>query len=157
MATLKEQFGTASLFTITLASLGSGSWAQSTFVDNSANLFDDVFISLKVKTGATAAGTVEIWIYASTDGGTTFSDGATGVNGAFTPTATPNLVLLGPAINTPTATTTYISRTYSLAAAFGSNIPTQWGIAVHNTNGGILDATEGNFSKQYVGMTYQSV
>ncbi len=39
MATLKEQISVAATgITITLASLGSGSWRQSVFVENTTNL-----------------------------------------------------------------------------------------------------------------------
>lgn len=155
MATLKEQLGSATLITVTLASLASGSWRQSNFVDNSSNLFMDIFVQLDVKTGATAAGTVDIWSYASIDGGTTYSDGATGTDSAFTPTASPNLVFVG-SVNTPAVTTSYVSRQFSLAFAYGGSLPQRWGLAIKNTNGGALDATEGNFLKQYLGLTYQS-
>lgn len=155
MATLKEQLTTGT-FTITLASLASGAWRQSNFVDNSSNLFDDVFIKLQAKTGATAAGTVDLWVYDSIDGGTLYSDGASGSDAAFTPTATPNIIFIG-SLNTPTATTQYTSPSFSLAAKYGSNIPQRFGLIVHNTNGGALDATEGNFTKEWMGLTYQSV
>lgn len=155
MATLKQQFAASALITITLASLASGAWRQSAFVDNSVNDYMDAKLILKVKTGATAAGTVDIWFYASADGGTTFSDGASGTDSAFTPTATPNLEFVT-SIQTPTATTTYVSTVKSVAAFFGGTMPQQWGLAIHNTNGGVLDATEGNFLKSYQGITFQS-
>lgn len=152
MATIKENLTAAAAITITLGSLGSNSWRQSVFVDNSANLFLDALIELVVKTGATGAGTVDLWAYASIDGGATYSDGASGLDAAFTPTANPNLVFIG-SIQTPTATTSYTSRIFSLAQAFGGSIPQRWGLAVKNTNGSALDATEGNFTKQYMGLT----
>lgn len=155
MAILKENIAVpATGITITLGSLASGSWRQSAFVENTTNLLMDAFVQLVVKTGATAAGTVDIWLYGSIDG-STYSDGATGLDAAFTPTSSPNLVSLG-SVNTPTATTSYTSRLFSVAQAFGGSIPKQWGLAVRNSNGGALDATEGNFSKQYLGLTYQS-
>jgi hypothetical protein len=155
MSTLKEQISVASTtITISLASLGAGSWRQGSFVENTSNLLLEAFVQSVVKTGATGAGTVDLWLYGSLDG-TTYSDGATGVDGTFSPTATPNLVLLG-SVNTPVATTSYTSRIFSVAAAFGGNIPKQWGIAAHNTNGSALDSTAGNFSMTYLGLTYQS-
>lgn len=156
MATLKSLFDTSALVTVTLGGLTSGSWRQSTFVDNSIKLYIDVKFILKVKTGATAAGTVDVWLYMSADGGTTFSDGATGVDGTFTPTSNgANLAFLG-SVATPTATTTYVGPAMDLAAAFGGSMPQQWGLAIHNTNGGALDATEGNFLKSYQGIWFQS-
>lgn len=152
MATVNEKLAASTGITITLASLASGSWRQSAFVDNSSNLYLDAFVELLVKTGATAAGTVDLWAYASIDGGTTYSDGASGSDAAFTPTANPNLVFLG-SVQTPTSTTSYTSRMFSLAQAFGGFVPQRWGLAVKNTNGGNLDSTEGNFTKIYSGIT----
>jgi hypothetical protein len=156
MATLKEQFGTATTITMSLASLASGSWWQSAFIDNSVNLYLDDFVQAKVKTAGTAAGTVDFWLYASMDGGTSYSDGASGSDASFTPTSTPNLVHLG-TVNTPVATTSYISAHFSVAAAFGGSVPQRWGLAAKNTNGGALDSTAGNFVIQYQGLTYLSV
>jgi hypothetical protein len=156
MATLKEQPAAFASITMTsLASLASGSWAQSLFVDNGTNLYLDALVQMKVKTGATAAGTVDFWLYASMDGGVSYSDGASGADAAFTPTSTPNLIHLG-AVNTPSATTSYIGPHFSVAAAFGGTVPQRWGLAAKNTNGGILDATAGSFVIQYQGFTYQS-
>jgi len=155
MATLKEQFAAAATITMSLASLASGSWWQSAFIDNSTNVYLDAFVQMKVKTGATAAGTVDFWLYASMDGGTSYSDGASGSDATFTPTATPNLVHLG-TVNTPTATTSYTSAHFSVAAAFGGSVPQRWGLAAKNTNGGALDATGTNFVLQYQGLTYLS-
>jgi hypothetical protein len=152
MATIKENLGTVTAITITLASLGSGSWQQSVFVDNATNLFLDAFVNLIVKTGATGAGTVDVWAYASIDAGTSYSDGATGADAAFTPTANPNLTFLG-SIQTPVATTSYKSRMFSLAQAFGGSVPQRWGLAIKNTNGSALDSTGGNFTVQYMGLT----
>jgi hypothetical protein len=153
MAIIKEQFGASTAITITLASLGSGSWRQSVFVDNSSNLFLDVLVQVIITTGGTAAGTVDVWAYASNDSGTTYSDGAVGTDSAFTPTANPNLVFLG-SIQTPATTLLYTSRMFSLAQAFGGSVPQRWGLAVKNTNGGALGAAAS--TSQYMGLT-QSV
>jgi hypothetical protein len=94
-------------------------------------------------------------LYGSIDGGVTYSDGATGTDGSYTATDTPQ-IFLG-RLQTPTATTQYHSSLFSVQQAFGGNIPPRWGLLVHNTNGGALDATPGNFLEQYLGLTYQSV
>lgn len=156
MATLKELL-TASVtpITISLASLASGAWRQSLFVDNTTNDFLDVWVQVNAKTGGTAAGTVDLWLYASIDGGTTYTDGASGADAAFTATDTPQ-IFLG-RLQTPTATTQYHSSLFSVQQAFGGNVPPRWGLLVHNTNGGALDSTAGNFLEQYFGLTYQSV
>lgn len=153
--TTKEQFGSATAITMSLQSLASNAWWQSTFIDNSSNDFVDDLVQAKVKTAGTAAGTVDFWLYASIDGGTSYSDGATGADGTFTPTANPNLIHLG-TVNTPSATTSYISAVFSVAFAFGGSVPQRWGLAAKNTNGGALDSTAGNFVIQYQGLTFQS-
>lgn len=156
MATLKEQFAVSvAAITISLASLGSGSWRQSAFVDNSSNDYLDAWVQVNAKTGATGAGTVDLWLYGSIDAGVTYSDGASGADAAYTPTDTPQ-IFLG-RFQTPTATTQYHSSLFSVQQAFGGNIPPRWGLLVHNTNGSILDATAGNFLEQFLGLTYQSV
>lgn len=158
MANLKENFGAAvSAITISLASLANGAWRQSTFVDNTLAGVDylDAWVQVNAKTGATAAGTIDLWLYGSIDGGTTYSDNATGTDGAYTATDTPQ-IFLG-RLQTPSVTTQYHSSLFSVQQAFGGNIPPRWGLLVHNTNGGALDATPGNFLEQFLGLTYQSV
>jgi hypothetical protein len=160
MAILKENFAASvAAITISLASLGSNSWRQSAFVDNTAGApaidYLDAWVQVNVKTGATAAGQVVLWLYGSIDGGVTYSDGASGSDAAYTPTDTPQ-IFLG-RIQTPTATTSYHSSLFSVQQAFGGNVPPRWGLLVQNTNGGALDATAGNFLEQYLGLQYQSV
>jgi hypothetical protein len=156
MANLKENFaGSVAAITISLASLANNAWRQSAFVDNSTNDYLDAWVQVNAKTGATAAGTVDLWLYGSIDGGTTYSDGASGADATYTPTDTPQ-IFLG-RLQTPTATTQYHSSLFSVQQAFGGNVPPRWGLLVHNTNGGALDATAGNFLEQYLGLTYQSV
>lgn len=158
MANLKENFGASVVaITIMLASLANGAWRQSAFVDNTVAGIDylDAWVQVNAKTGATAGGTVDLWLYGSIDGGVTYSDNASGLDAAYTATDTPQ-IFLG-RLQTPSVTTQYHSSLFSVQQAFGGNIPPRWGLLVHNTNGGALDATPGNFLEQYLGLTYQSV
>lgn len=159
MSTVKELFGTSNQgITCTLASLGSGSARQSTVIDNSSNLFVDTLVTIKVKT-ATVSGNspfVNVYAYGTADGGTTYSDGATGTDGAITLSTPPNMRLIG-TINAPASTTTYVGGPFSVAAAFGGVLPEKWGIVVENKTGAALDATEGNHAKFYQGVYQQLV
>lgn len=137
--------------TITLASLGNNSQRQSTAIDNTTNKDLDAMVVLKVKSAAastSATGYVNIYVYGSADGGTTYGEGLAGTDGAATLTSPPNLFLLG-SINVVANATTYISNPMSVAQAFGGVLPDHWGIVVENKTGAALDATEGNFAKFY--------
>lgn len=81
MATINQLYGTTNQsITCTITSLGSGSARESTAVVNTANLFMDVKVQVKVKTnaaGTSATGAVNVFAYATADDGTTYSGGAT--------------------------------------------------------------------------------
>lgn len=160
MATLKPLYGSSNQsITCSLAGLTTTSLRQSTVIDNSSNLFIDALVVLKIKSGGsgtTATGAVYVYVYGTADGGTSYSDGASGTDGAFTPTAPTNLRLIG-VINVVANSTTYTSSPMSVAAAFGGVLPDHWGIVIENKTGGTLDSTEGNHSKHYQGIQMQSV
>ena len=153
-----ENLGTnGQTITVTLASLTTGSYRQSTVVDNTSNLFQDVLLMLKVKTGGSgtsAVGVVNVWVYATVDNGTTYTDGASGSDGSFTPTSPSNLRFVGQ-LNAVANSTTYTGGPWSVAAAFGGVMPAKWGIVVQNSTGGTLDSTEGNHAKLYQGIYSQ--
>ncbi len=153
-----ENLGTnGQTFTCTLASLTNTSLRQSTAIDNTSNLFQDVLVMLKIKSpgsGTSASGQVVVWVYATVDNGTTYTDGATGSDGSFTPTSPSNLRFLG-ALNVVANTTTYVGGPWSVAACFGGVMPAKWGIVVQNLTGGTLDSTEGNHAKLYQGIFSQ--
>ena len=159
MATVKPLFGTANqTLTITLASLATTSTnytgRASTYVDNSTNLYLDALLSLTLKSGASGVsttGTVLVYAYASADGGTTYTDGATGTDAAWTGTNPPNARLLT-ILNMVVVATTYHSGPISVASAFGGTLPQRWGIMVVNSSGGAFDTTAGNFSVFYQGV-----
>ena len=155
MSNLNIQYGTSNqAITVTLASLTSGSSRQSAVVDNSTNQFIDALVAVNIKSGASntaANGYVAIYAYGTADGGTDYTDGATGSDAAFTPTSPTNLRLVG-IINVVANAVTYKGGPFSVAAAFGGSLPQKWGIVVSNQSGGTLDATEGNFLKIYQGV-----
>ena len=159
MSTLKNLYGTNNQsITITLASLGNTSYRQSTAVDNSSNLFLDVLVQLKIKTGTgvSAQGYLNVYVYGTANGGTNYTDGASGTDGAMTPTSPTNLKLIG-IINAVADATTYSGGPFSVAAAFGGILPDHWGIVVQNVTNAALDATGGNFTAFYQGIQLQSI
>lgn len=143
-ATLKPSYGSKTSITITLNGLTNSSSRSSAAVDNSSNLFVDALVQIKVKTnasGTSGTGTVNIYVYASADGGTSYPDGC-GTDTGISSVA--DLRFLGQ-VNTVANSTSYISEPMSVASAFGGLLPENWGIAVQNLSGATLDSTAGNF------------
>ena len=143
-------YGTATSFTITLASLVSAAARQSTEIDNTSNLYTDVMIEVKVKTAAATTASAHVNVYAFANVNDLRSGGAGASDAAITLQSPPNVTLLG-AISTPTASSTYTSKGFQLGAAFGGAIPAKWGIVVENQTGQALDGTEGNHAYAYRG------
>ena len=158
-ATIKQLYGTSNqALTITLASLASASSRQSTAVDNTTNLFMDAKVSVKIKTnasGVSATGSVNVFVAATADGGTTYSGGCGASDAAFAGNKD-SLIYLGsiPAI---AVATTYVGI-FNLSRAFGfGGIPSNWVIVIDNESGAALDATAGNHAVLYQGIQAQTV
>ena len=155
-STTKVGYGTSNqTITITITSLANNALRQSTVVDNSSNLFLDALVMCKAKSNAastTATGYVAIYGYGTADGGTTYDGGATGSDAAYTVDVTPpNLVLIG--ILNLNANATTVARTFTVATAFGGQLPQKWGIIVQNVTGNTLDASIGSCWYQGVNAT----
>lgn len=152
---ITTKYGTSNqAITLTHASLGNNSARAGTAIDNSSNLFVEALVGGKVKSGAsgtTSTGTVNIYAYGSADGGTTYSDSASGTDGAITLTVPPNAKLIG-VVNVVANATTYKYGPFSVASAFGGVLPSSWGIILENKSGGSLDSTEGNHGMHYQGV-----
>lgn len=160
MADIKSKYGTSNqAIAVTLASLANGTARASTVIDNTVNLFLDALVSLSIKTGAagvTSTSYVSVYAYATVDGGTNYTEGATGIDAALTMVSPTNLKLVG-TINAVANATTYKAGPFSVAQAFGGVLPERWGIVVQNSTGGALDAVEGSHLKVYQGVLAQSV
>jgi len=152
MANVLEAFGTnGQTFTCTLASLTDGSARQSTIVDNTSNLYSDVLVVIKVKTGASgasAAGNVQIFGIGTVDNGTTQTDLAGASDAAITVNSAPPIGSIPATANA----TTYVGGPFSLAKAFGGTVPAKFGIIIKNKTGTTLDSTEGNHAKLWQGV-----
>ena len=157
MTTSQELLTNNQAITVSLASLTNGSAQQSAAIDNTTNLYFDAAVEIAIKTGASgtaATGSVNVYAYGSADGGSHYTDGASGSNASFTPTSPTNLKLIG-VINAVANATTYTGGPFSVASAFGY-LPGKWGIVVTNNTGGTLDTTEGNHLKFFEGQQVQS-
>lgn len=161
MATIEANYGTNNqTITITLASLASSATAgrASTALDNTSNKFLDALVQVDI--AMPGSGTIGsdkaayVYAYGTTDGGTTYSDGVSGTDGAFTHSDPPNLRLIG-VVSCPTNTGTYKGGPFSVAAAFGGILPDHWGIVVRNYTNLTLNAS-GNAAR-YQGVRAESV
>lgn len=153
MAALNQSFGASNqAIAITIASLGAGSSRESTAVDNTANLFMDATVQVKIKTnaaGTSATGRVDVFAYATADG-TAYSGGAAGTDAAFAANLD-QLIFLGSVPAVANATT--YNAVFKLSKAFGyGGIPAKWGIILQNNSGAALDSTGGNHSAVYQGI-----
>jgi hypothetical protein len=160
MSTVKTLYGSSGqAITLSLASLANGASRASGVVSNTTNKFLDALVSLKVKTGASgvsSTGSVALYAYASVDGGTTYTAGATGSDAAITLVNPTSLVLIG-LLGCVANATTYYFGPVSIASAFGGGLPEKWGIVVTNSTGAALDATEASHSLLYQGTALELV
>lgn len=137
-----------------MTSLANDAARASTVVDNSSNLFLDALVSGKTKSGSSgvsSAGTLNIYAYATVDGGSNYTEGATGTDAAITLTNPPNLKLVG-IVNVVANSTAYKFGPFSVAAAFGGTLPEKWGLVVENKTGAALTATAGDHAAVYQGV-----
>jgi hypothetical protein len=157
VTTFKPTYGSKTNITITVASLSNSSARASTAVDNSSNLFVDAHVGGFIRansSGTSSTGYFNIYVYASVDGGTTYSDAATGSDASHT--LNNNAFLLGVVeLNANSETAEF--GPFSIATAFGGIIPMNWGVIVENRSGAALDSTGSNHEVHYRGVQYQSV
>lgn len=148
-STIKSSYGAVNqAITCTITSLGSSVFRSSAVIDNTANLFLDAEVQVKVKTAAaatSATGYIAVYAYGTADfgAGNDYTDGVTGTDANFVPTTPPNLRLIG-IINANINATTYVGGPFSVAAAFGGILPDHWGIVIENETGATLDAAVGS-------------
>lgn len=162
MSDIKTAYGASNqalACTITsLANSTTGAGRASTAIDNTTNKPLDILLFGKVKTSASALAndkTVYLHAYATADGGTTYTDGITGTDAAFTATVDssgkyPALLVPIRGVYTPAVSTTYSFGPFSLASCFGGALPDHVGVFVLNMTGQALDASVGSLWWQYV-------
>lgn len=138
--------GNNQAITCTITSLANAAAQQSTVIDNTSSAYLDILVFLIVKShsSSTAAnGQVSVYVYASIDGGTNYTEGASGTDGAITLTSPENVPWIGN-INVVANSTTYKAGPFSIAKAFGGVLPDHVGIIVQNNSGAALDASIGS-------------
>lgn len=127
-----------------LASSATGGW-QSDVVDNTSNLFIDAIVQVVLKTtnSGSIANDKAGYVYAYGGLDTTYTNPASGSEGAITLTDPTGLRLIDviPLLATDTV---YEGQPVSVARAFGGVLPPKWGIVVRNYCGIALAATSGS-------------
>ena len=134
-------------FTITLASLASGSARQSTMITNTTPGYPGAIIYLKISSGGSAptAGAVyEVYLLRS-DETPSISDDAAGTSDAAI--TIENAILLDTIVVTATTNKAFYKTIDTIAAGM---LGPKWGIAIKNSSGQALHATEGNHLYEYV-------
>jgi hypothetical protein len=147
-------YGSKTAITLTLTSIATGTGGRaSTVVSNTANKYDDAVIQIQTNGSAAGnTGTLDFYVYTAL-GDTTYTDGATGSDAAFTVANRLNAVWVGSVVlNGTTAVTCTLPR--SIAACFGGIMPEKWGLIAVNNSGAALSATAGNHVISYQGITY---
>jgi len=155
MADIKEKFATSSSITLTINGLTQDSARESTAIDNTSNLYDDVLLYLAINVANSAMGSdkaIFVYLYASEDG-TNYTDNATGTDAALTMRSPTNLILLD-RIETPTQNIVY-KKVWAIAQAFGGVIPRKWGVVIHNRTNQTFQSSSNVCS--YTGVHYQTV
>jgi hypothetical protein len=143
----KKIVATKQAFTITLASLANAAARQSTMIANS-NHYPAALVYLKIQSGGSAptAGTLyEVYLLRGDDASSSAyrSDGAGASDAAIT---IENAALLGTIVVTANTNKNFFGEFDT--SPLGPLGP-EWGIAVKNTSGQALNATEGNHLKEY--------
>lgn len=134
-----------------LANSATAGW-QSDFVDNSSNLYLDDFWQIKLDFANTAPANSKaafIFAYHSIDGGTTYTNPASGAEGTITlldVTTTPQAMALLGTLPYTTQDEVAESRAMAMAATAGGVLPDRSGIAIINYSGAAL-AGSGNVVK----------
>lgn len=149
---IKDKIVTASTaLTITIASLASsvvGVGRQSTILDNTTLLHQDVLLFLKIKQGTSPTGnkSVQVYLLRDDNNGTAHrTDGAGASDAALTVLNAP---LIGVMVNKGSPATGDI-----LYGEFRIHRPgPKWGIAIVHDTGVNLDSTGSNHWARYVGL-----
>lgn len=137
---VKNAYSALATVTITLTSLADGSARESTVIDNTSNKYLDLILRAQSRCSGAATGQVNIYAYASLSD-TTYTDGATGSDAAFTAANRLNSKLVGSLQMNGTSPASLVE---SVRAAFGGTLPSKVGFIFVNAAGAALSATAGH-------------
>lgn len=164
--TFKPTYASNAAFTITLASLINSTslstgYRQSTAVDNTTNLYADAMIYGHVKSNATPTANAAyfLFLYWSNDGGTTYSNNASGSDASYTsPDSDSNIIIGSTSITTAVASLVSYIRPFSFCQAAGLlYLPGKWGVIFKNGSGQTLTATGGDHVISFQGVNMQGI
>lgn len=159
MATIKQLFGALVSLTVTsLAALANAAYWNSDAIDNEADLWVDALVSASIVNHATTAPTgeqaVHVYVAAALDDAENFTDGVDGTVGTHTVGNEAHLHYLG-SIYFSAAAQTRTGGPWSVAAAFGGRMPSEWCVVLENATGAALGA--GTQVVKYRPLHYQTV
>jgi hypothetical protein len=154
MADRKLAYAAAAGITITLNSLADLAARESTVVSNTTNKYLDALVTASLTPAVAPGSPLELYVYASVDGGTDYTDSATGADAAFTASKLRNARHLGSVRFEASGTALVRAGPFSVAELFGGVLPEKWGIIALNETGQAL-ASSSN-SAEYQGV-YETV
>ena len=156
MADEKPKYGSKQSITITMTDLAQGASRQSLIVSNATDLWEDALVEVNVYLQGPSLGPVDVYVYASADGGTTLPDGVTGTDAAFTPYTFPGLLYLG-STGWGGGALRLVMPSKSVAALFGGSMPQYWGIVVVNNTTQLFAGTGNSIEAFFQGQMHQIV
>ena len=147
LAAVKRTYATKATITITLTSLGSGNGRESTVIDNTITRYRDVNIRVLTKGQGGSTAFLDLFLYESL-GDAVFTDGATGVDAAFT------------AANRLNARPIFSIRMNAANAVCGAFklsdvtrvVPSKFGLIAINNSGAALSVTAGDHVVEFEGI-----
>jgi hypothetical protein len=149
MATASNNYAAKATVAITLTSLANNGARESTVIDNTTNKYLDARLRIKITGQSGGTAYCNVWGYSAL-GDTTYTDGATGSDAAFTASNLKNAIFLG--VVNLNSTTPVVASFEGLAAKFGGTLPDKFGIIIENKSGAALSATAGDHVVEYEGM-----
>ena len=166
MAELKIKYSSSSAITITLASLATSAdrtaGRESTVIDNSSTLYDDVLVGGVITTGTTptVSKQIDIYVYAAVNDTPTYPDVFAGTDSAETVTSVnvraSALRLLASIVVDATSDRAYWLAPTPVAQLFGGIMPRYWGVFVAHDTAVNLNATGGNHVLSMTGISWTS-
>lgn len=141
-------YGSKTTITATLTSLANGSARESTVVDNTSARFRNVRFRVQTKGQTSGTNYLDLYVYTAL-GDTTYTDGATGTDAAFTAANRLNARFLGSVrMNAGTAA---VQANFQMSDVF-ADCPDKWGLIFVNNSGAALSATAGDHVIEYQGV-----
>lgn len=140
--------GSKTTITVTLTSLANGSARESTVINNTSTKYRNVRIRFQTKGQSSGTAYLDVYLYTAL-GDTTYTDGATGSDAAFTAANRKNSRYLGSILMN--AATAAVQGELQTKDAY-ADCPDKWGLICINNSGAALSATAGDHVIEYEGV-----